>query len=317
MRLAWIRPIGSVTRLTCWGLLALPQPHPLTTFGSVTACPAGRTLNRLFLNVGSTSVPTRDNSEHLAETALLDYGHASLRKLICDRGWRSLPVGRRIGAVYSFVRDEIPFGYNISDRISASQVLADGYGQCNTKTILLMALLRGVGIPCRVHGATIHKRLQKGVVNGLWYRMAPKNIIHTWAEVLVDGRWVAMEGVILDSRYLDGLRALVSQNHGAFLGYAVGTDDLASPPVDWQGDDTAIQMTGVNSDLGSYDDPDAFYAEHGANLSGFKEWLYRHVVRQRMNGKVASIRGCPPTPSCVAHSAAARGRSGPATGPGK
>ncbi len=105
---------------------------------------------------------TAADRDYLSETALLDYGHASLRELIQDRGWESLPTRQRIGAVYTFVRDDIPFGYNQSDAIPASRVLADGYGQCNTKTILLMALLRGGGIPCRFHGATIHKQLQKG-----------------------------------------------------------------------------------------------------------------------------------------------------------
>jgi hypothetical protein len=241
---------------------------------------------------------TNDNRDNLAETPLLDYGHASLRRLISDRGWQSLPIGQRIGAVYAFVRDEIPFGYNTTDRIPASQVLADGFGQCNTKTILLMALCRGVGIPCRLHGATIHKRLQKGVVTGPWYWLAPTSIIHTWAEVLVDDRWIALEGVILDSRYLDGLRASLPEEHGAFLGYAVGTDNLLSPPVDWQCGDTAIQMSGVNRDFGNYDDPDAFYAEHGANLSRIQQWLYRSIVRRRMNRTVALIRGCGPAVPC-------------------
>lgn len=184
-----------------------------------------------------------DNSHLLSETRLLDYGYASLRKLIQNRGWGSLPTRQRIGAVYTFVRDEIPFGYNASDRIPASRVLADGYGQCNTKTILLMALLRGVGIPCRFHGATIHKRLQQGVVTGLWYRLAPTNIVHSWAEVLIDGRWLVLEGVILDTRCLDGVRASWPGQRGNFLGYGVGTDNLANPPIDWRGDDTAIQMT--------------------------------------------------------------------------
>jgi transglutaminase-like putative cysteine protease len=197
--------------------------------------------------MGRPIVLTNDDSDYLKETALLDYGHASVTKLIQDRGWQSLPIGQRIGATYAFVRDEIRFGYNPSDRICASQVLVDGHGQCNTKTILLMALLRGVGVKCRLHGATIHKRLQKGVVTGLWYWLAPSDIVHSWAEVLVDGRWVALEGVILDRRYLDGLRAFLPDGHGAFLGYGVGTDNLASPPVEWHGDETAIQMTGVKT----------------------------------------------------------------------
>ena len=39
----------------------------------------------------------------------------------------------KIREVYSFVRNEIKFGYNKGDDIIASEVLKDGYGQCNTK----------------------------------------------------------------------------------------------------------------------------------------------------------------------------------------
>lgn len=70
---------------------------------------------------------------------------------------------RTSGAIYDFVRNDIAFGYNSSDDIKASAVLADGYGQCNTKGTLLMALLRKAGIPCRLHGFTIHKNFRQAL----------------------------------------------------------------------------------------------------------------------------------------------------------
>lgn len=229
-------------------------------------------------------------AQHLAATKMLDYRHPAIQQLVDDRGWALLPEHDRVGAVYGYVRDGIPFGYNAGDDLSASAVLEDGYGQCNTKTTLLMALLRAVGIPCRLHASTIHKELQKGVVNGVVYRLAPTNIDHTWAEVDVDGRWTRLEGVILDIDYLDGLRAMFPTTSGSFLGYAVGTDDLACPDVDWCGTDTGVQTTGVNADHGEFDDPDSFYAQLESTLSGAKAWLFRHVVRHTMNRNVARIR---------------------------
>lgn len=102
-----------------------------------------------------------------AETAILDYRQAGIQALIAQRGWLHLQTHNKIGAVYNFVRDEIPFGYNIADDLPASRVLADGIGQCNTKGTLLMALLRAVGVACRFHGFTIDKALQKGSITGL------------------------------------------------------------------------------------------------------------------------------------------------------
>ncbi|MCA0320423.1 MAG: transglutaminase family protein [Proteobacteria bacterium] len=227
---------------------------------------------------------------HLRPTTLLDFGHPSLRLLIETREWRNLPERERIGAVYAFVRDEVAFGYNASDDLRASAVLGEGRGQCNTKTILLMALLRGTGTACRFHGATIHKSLQKGVVTGLFYRLAPDNILHSWAEVLFEGRWLPLEGVILDKAYLAGVRCLVSPGAQALLGYGVGTDRMASPEIDWRGEATWIQSTGINGDFGTFDDPDTFYSRHGANLSGFRGFLFRHLVRHIMNLRVRRIR---------------------------
>ncbi|MBI3146975.1 MAG: transglutaminase family protein [Betaproteobacteria bacterium] len=232
----------------------------------------------------------RDDTALLQATPLLDWQTPAILHLVSARGWRELPEFERVGAIYRYMRDEIAFGYNERDNLPASRVLQDGYGQCNTKAVLLMALLRAAGIPCRLHGATIHKRLQKGVVSGLFYVLAPENILHTWVEVKGEVGWVALEGVILDQPYLDGVRRIAPAGARCMLGYAVGTDQWPAPAIEWRGTDTAIQQTGVNQDFGVFEDPDAFYSRHGSNLSGFKAWLFRHVVRHLMNRKVAKIR---------------------------
>lgn len=230
------------------------------------------------------------NSDFLEPTALLDFQSPALQELIDERGWRSLSPHDRIGAAYDFVRDEIGFGYNAGDALPASQVIADGYGQCNTKTTLLMALLRALGIPCRLHGATVDKRLQKGVVNGLFYAIAPRDIIHTWAEVLAEDRWIGLEGVILDREYLRGVRAELPAGSKEVLGFAVGTNDVSAPAIDWRGTDTYIQSTAINQDFGAFPDPDAFYRRHGENLSAFRAWIYRLWIRHALNRNVAGIR---------------------------
>ncbi len=51
----------------------------------------------------------------LSTTELLDYQHPSLQRLVVERGWADLPEYERIGAIYDFVRNEIAFGYNVSD----------------------------------------------------------------------------------------------------------------------------------------------------------------------------------------------------------
>jgi hypothetical protein len=58
----------------------------------------------------------------LAATAVLNINHPSIRRLVEDKGWHSLPTHERIGAVYEFVRNDVAFGYNRADDISAAEV---------------------------------------------------------------------------------------------------------------------------------------------------------------------------------------------------
>ncbi len=233
-----------------------------------------------------------ENLKHLTlPTDLLNFEHPKIVALIAARQWRSLSTFDRIGAAYNYVRDEMAFGYNKADDLSASQVLEDGIGQCNTKGTLLMALLRALGVPCRLHGFTIDKALQRGAINGLAYWLAPRNIIHSWVEVWHDGRWINMEGFILDRTYLTSIQMRYGDQPGPFCGFGVATKDLSSPAVDWCGTDTYIQREGINHDFGLFDSPDEFYARRGINLTGIKLWLFQHIVRLMMNNNVASIRG--------------------------
>jgi len=195
----------------------------------------------------------------------------------------------RIGEIYDFVRNEIEFGYNQADDIPASKVYADGIGQCNTKATLLMALLRAVNIRCRLHGFTIHKELQRGVVPELVYPLAPSDILHSWVEVWLEDGFISLEGFILDSNYLSSLQSAFSESR-ELCGYGVGSDNLHSPGVSWCGVSTYIQNTGISKDLGIYDSPDAFYAEHSQSLGKLKGWLYRNFIRHWMNARVRKIR---------------------------
>ena len=222
-------------------------------------------------------------------TPLLDFQHPEIQRLITDRQWKTLPEHERIGRIYDFVRNEIAFGYNERDTLPASRVLADGMGQCNTKGTLLMALFRGAGIACRFHGFTINKRLQKGAITGLAYLLAPRSIIHSWVEVNFDGRWIALEGFILDAPYLASLQRRFPQAR-RFCGYGAATPDLSAPGVEWRGEDTYIQKEGIADDFGVFDNPDEFYQRHGSNLSGIKSWLYEFFVRHMMNRNVSRIR---------------------------
>ena len=211
--------------------------------------------------------------------------------MACERGWSELPEFERVRAIYDFVRDEILFGYNVDDSIPASRVLADGFGQCNTKGTLFMALLRLCGIPCRVHGFAIDKKLQEGAMTGVVYRRAPREILHSWVEVLLEGRWYELEGFILDKGYLESLQAARPECTGAFCGFGVAVRDFRHPVIDFDRNDTYIQSEGIVRDFGVYDCPDDLLEDHKQAMSAPKAFAFRNLGRHLMNRNVRKVRG--------------------------
>lgn len=229
-------------------------------------------------------------NNYLIETQLLDYNNPTIQELVFNKQWNLLDKKDRIPSIYNYVRDSIIFGYNRADDITASQVLEDGYGQCNTKGVLFMALLRAVGIPCRIHGFTIDKKLQKGAMRGLYYRLSPKEILHSWVEIYYDEKWLNLEGFILDVPYLTKLQKKFSECNGSFCGYGVATDDFKNPLIYWNQNHTYIQKEGIVRDLGIYESPDKLFLEHRQNLNKVKRTIYEHVIRHLMNRNIRKIR---------------------------
>ncbi|PKL23095.1 MAG: transglutaminase [Spirochaetae bacterium HGW-Spirochaetae-3] len=195
--------------------------------------------------------------ELLENTALVDYDHPSIRDLVAGRGWVALDEEAKIRNAYDFVRDEIPFGYNKDDAIPASRVLA---------------------------------RLQKGALSGIWYLLAPREIVHSWVEVSISGRWINIEGFILDMPYLRSVQRKFPEARGSFCGFGIATDCFESPMVEWTGGDTYIQKEGIVRDFGVFDTPDAFFKEHAQNLSFLKKLVYKSITRHAMNARVFRIR---------------------------
>lgn len=236
--------------------------------------------------------------KHLRETDLVNFKNPEIQNLIKKRAWKNLDDFHKVEAIYDFVQNEILFGYNVGDDIPASRVLTDGIGQCNTKATLLIALLRGCGIPARHHAFLLDHQVQKGVIPPSLYPIAPKEILHTWAEVYFEGNWYPLEGVILDIKYLISLQKLYLQKNNIrnpqksiqYLGYGVGCVDFMHPPVKWEGNATYIQKEGIIQDLGVFDAPDDCYRRYAQKLSPIKAFIYKNLINKAMTKRVEKIR---------------------------
>ena len=93
--------------------------------------------------------------ECLQATRLVNSDASTVREAAAHLARGASTPREAAARIYYYCRDEIRFGYNRRDDIPASEVLCDGYGQCNTKSILLVALLRAASIPAHFHLAQV------------------------------------------------------------------------------------------------------------------------------------------------------------------
>lgn len=97
----------------------------------------------------------------------------------------------RAVALYYAVRDGFrydPYQIDLSPRgMSASQVIANGYGWCVPKAALLAAVCRAAGLPARVGFADVRnhlstERMRQTMKTDVFYW-------HGYTDILIDGRW--------------------------------------------------------------------------------------------------------------------------------
>ncbi|BBN82917.1 transglutaminase [Pseudoalteromonas sp. A25] len=226
---------------------------------------------------------------YLSHTPLLNFEHPDIQALITSRCWHEMDKPTALKAIYDFVKDDIFFGYSAQDTLKASEVLQDGYGQCNTKGTLLMALLRAVGIPCQLQGFTINNNLKSGVMPSWILKLAPKEIVHSWVEVFIEGQWLELEGYIIDKRYLSAIQQRFKNHQGPFIGYGIATPCLQSPKNEFNGTDTYIQKESIIKSLGHFSEPELFYRQY-SNLTGIKKWLYQVAFRHIINLNIKRLR---------------------------
>lgn len=228
---------------------------------------------------------------YLEPSHLLDYIHPTIEELITSKGWDTIKVkADLIGEVYTFVRDKIAYGYTKSFALPASKILKKGYGNCITKSTLLMALLRAVGIPCRFHAMTIRKVIFRGLLPKFSYKLVIDHPYHAWIEVQYNNKWLAMEGHIVDRPYIAKLQAKFPDYMGSFYGYGIAVLNFRNPDNRWNEDNTYVQNQAIEEDLGIFDTPDDFFTHCPESIAYTRSFRYRAVIRRRLNKSIMAVR---------------------------
>lgn len=230
-------------------------------------------------------------SPWLERTRYIDHDHPDIRSVVERVAPAPLSVVEKAVRLHDFVRDRVPFGWSPAfyDE-SASQVLASGVGFCNTKGTLFTALLRAAGIPARQHFVDIHRQILDPFIDP-----GTPFVDHSFTEVHLDGRWLAVDSYIVDRPLERRARARLAQE-GKLLGCGLHADGRS----DWDGRSDAFAQFvragrfeplsqrdhGVFRDIGAFIDSGlAVNALNPLLRLGFG------FFAGRANRKIAALRG--------------------------
>jgi hypothetical protein len=167
---------------------------------------------------------------------------------------------KRLRILYEFVAS-LPLRYSRNDNLSASEVLKEGSGQCNTKVILLMALTRGAKIPCRLRVYKISREAQRGRVPEWLLFWAPKTTLFFWPEFKIAGDWQPLQKLVhtrdqhWDSCPFDGAK-----------------HQLAPLKPEW-----------IVEDRGAWESPDAYFRKHKPTVHGWRSIGWHLLARPYLN----------------------------------
>jgi len=165
----------------------------------------------------------------------------------------------KLTALFYYVRDDIKFQFpDEGDFVPASQIIKYGYGHCNNKAILYLALCRALGIEARVHFSLIDKTIQQGLIKGLFYWMIPSKLSHCWLEVKVDNQWFPIDAYINDAEYYAAAKKKL-RDRGWNTGYSIACSKSESSIALDFNKAQFVQMDAVTDDHGVYNDPVDYY----------------------------------------------------------
>lgn len=233
-----------------------------------------------------------ESGRWLIDTPLLMYDHPKIRLLGKRLTQLKATPRERAVACSTFVR-ALPFGC-IADSTgtSAVGVLRAGRGDCHTKSTLMVALLRSLGIASRMRFVTMKPDFLYGIAD-----LGGDPIEHAYTELLLDDEWLALDSYVVDPRLAAAARTRLKLE-GRKLGYGMHRDGT----IHWDGRGSAFGQFALDDpdsmplhDWGAFDDPYQFYSSvayvrQRLSLSGRLKWM---VGARFVNRRVNALRDQP------------------------
>jgi len=231
-----------------------------------------------------------DPQRWCGNTPQLDIRHPRVRLLAVRLTQLRYSQRDKALACFRHVR-QMPFGcVGDGTGVPALTVMRLNRGDCHTKSTLLVALLRSIGIPSRLRLVSLRSEFLRGIID-----LGDQPVEHCLVEVWLEDHWVRFDSHVMDPDLSAAARTQL-QLEGRQLGYGLHLDGA----TDWDGYLDALSPTVASDerslpvrDWGCYDDPYGFYSSTEALRSklGWTSRMVWMLGARRVNQRVHLLRG--------------------------
>lgn len=255
-----------------------------TIFGLAIGAPMEANASR-----GWARRPREDDNPQrwLNDTPALQIEHPSLRLHTKKLTQLKLHAQDKAVACFQYLRT-MPFK-TVSDptRFTAPQVLRCGYGDCHTKSMLFVAMMRALRIPARTRIVTLRPDFLFGLLD-----TGGKAVSHAISEIHLHNRWIGVDAYCIDLKL--GLAARTRLlREGIRLGYGVHV----AGQIAWDGASDAYGQFSAKDplslplgEIGVYDDL-ASLAQHSLlpqmHWAGQARW---QISTALLNRRIKALR---------------------------
>lgn len=221
---------------------------------------------------------------------LTDFDHPTIQNLAARLTVGKADPVEKLERLFYYVRDEIKFGFPPTwDTVPASETVYYGIGTSSTKTLLFVSLCRASGINARPHFGLIDAGILHGIMPSFTFPILPKLVVHSWAEVQLDGSWKPIDTYIDDKPFYDRVLSKLEKS-GRQLGYSIAYQDGKSSCELNFGEKGFVCMGAVREDLGAWEEADHFYASAAyPRLTGLQRSLMP-MLSVMANRNIARLR---------------------------
>jgi hypothetical protein len=225
-----------------------------------------------------------------AAMTLSDFNHASITEKSKELTEGKATRLEKLEAIFYFMRDRIKFGFPSTwDELKASEVLELGFGYCNTKASLFLALCKASNIPAQIHCGLIDIEIMRGVFPGFAFPFLPKAGPHSWIDVEIDDEWKSIDSYINDKAFYERASKRLKRS-GMPFGYSVSFKDEKSSCEFNFGEKGFVHMGAVIEDHGTWDDLSEYIASEKYVRMNRVQLLSYPMLAAIINRRIEMIR---------------------------